>query len=341
MSIKINKYDNLNGHDLCEIILENKHGVRISLLNYGATLEKFEIPTKHGYENILMSLKKPEDYSKERNFIGATVGRVAGRIKDARWENGNQTVHFIANNHQHTLHSGGKLGLDNQVWDFELKNRNDKAEVSFYFLDPDLANHFPGNVKIKVTYSLDNDNALKYEIEAVSDQLTLFNPTNHTYFRLDGPDSSIEDLNLELDADYYLPVDDQTLPAEAGMAKVKGTVFDFRKSRRIGDALKSDEHQIKVRNGFDHPFILNGNKIAATLTSNKNKRKLEISTNAQALVVFTANGFPKTDVLSHLHAHDGIALEAQAAPTNDPKLQMASLVPGEKFHRIVKWKISY
>lgn len=114
-----------------------------------------------------------------------------------------------------------------------------------------------------VCYKLDDQNKLTYELKAVSDQLTIFNPANHTYFNLG---EKAADLNLQLAANYYLPVGEDGLPNQ-GMKSVDHTVFDFRKSKKISDALNSADLQIKLRNGLDHPFILNGMQPAAILTS--------------------------------------------------------------------------
>lgn len=196
-------------------------------------------------------------------------------------------------------------------------------------------------MKIIVVYSLDNENNLNYHISAFTDQTTLFNPTNHTYFRLDGPNSTVNDLNLQMNADYYVPVTDETMPAE-GIKKVDNSIFDFRKAKRVGDVITSqEEHQIKVRNGLDHPFILNGKKPAAILTSNKTNRKLIMTTDAPSLVIFSANTFNHQGATRNLGEHDEIILEAQVAPEASYDLDAFVLMPGEEFSRTVNWQIKY
>ncbi|MDB6255123.1 galactose mutarotase [Lactobacillus amylovorus] len=341
MDISVRKYGIMNDKDLCEITLINNKGVHATILNYGATLEKLEIPTTTGLENIIMSLETPEDYSKERNYLGGTVGRVAGRIKNGIWKYGNKTIQFPLNDGKNSLHGGGKVGLDNRPWDFKVKTDDQMAKVEFLLFDPDEANNYPGNMKIKTTYILDNDNTLHYNITAYTDKMTLFNPTNHTYFRLDGPNDNVEDLNLQINADYYIPVDDHTMPIN-GMEKVDNSIFDFRDGKRLGDVITSEaEHQIKVRKGLDHPFILNGKDPAVILTSKKNNRKLIMTTDAQSVVVFTANTFDHTGATRNLGEHDGVTLEAQAAPENGNELDDFVLLPGEKFTRNVNWHVEY
>ncbi|WP_438450080.1 hypothetical protein [Lactobacillus kitasatonis] len=170
------------------------------------------------------------------------------------------------------------------------------------------------------------------DLEAVSDKLTIFNLVNHTYFNLG---ERAEDLNLQLNADYYLPVDESSLP-DRGMEQVAGTAFDFRKTKRIGDALTSDDAQIKLRNGIDHPFILNGNNPATTLSSRKHK--LTVRTNAPALVLYAGNHFNHTGIADNIGQYDGITFEAQCPPAEGNDLGEITLLPFEKFKRVVDWK---
>lgn len=341
MKVLVRKYGMLGSKDLCEITLINDNDVHATILNYGATLERFEIPVPTGRENIIMSLETPEDYAKERNFLGGTVGRVAGRIRDGIWKHGSHTTQLPLNDGKNSLHGGGQLGLDNRPWDFKVYSDDKKASVQFTLFDPDGNSNYPGNMKIITTYCLDNDNNLHYNITAYTDKMTLFNPTNHTYFRLDGPHANVEDLNLQINADYYVPVDDTTMPV-AGIKKVDNSIFDFRKSKRLGDVINSkDEHQIKVRNGLDHPFILNGHGPAAVISSNKSNRKLIMTTDAPAVVVFSANTFDHKGATRNLGVHDGVTLEGQVAPENGHDLDAFILMPGEKFQRNVNWKVEY
>lgn len=338
MDITIHEYGKLGQHNLYEITLSNDKRMRATVLNYGATLEKVEIPTKDGLENVIMSLNSPEDYSKERNFLGGTVGRVAGRIAKGRWIHGDTISQFPINDGENSLHGG--QSIDAEVWAFQTMIHENKASVEFTILDPDMKNGYPGNMVIKSIYSLDNDNNLHCQIKATTDQTTLFNPTNHTYFRLDGPNSKIDDLSLQLNSDFYIPVDDTTMPADE-MQPVDGTIFDFRKAKKLHDVIHSEEHQIKVRNGLDHPLILNGKAPAAILSSEKTNRKMIMTTDAQSLVIFTANTFNHTGATSNLGEHDGITLEAQFAPQMGNRLDPFVLNPGKDFVRNMNWQFVY
>lgn len=322
------KYGVKDGQDLCEISLENDHGMQVKLLNYGATLEKVLLNS----ENMILSLNSPEDYSKERNFLGGTVGRICGRVHLGQWKHGNHIFQLPKNDGENHIHGG--IGTDMKVWNFKLKNSNQESQADLFLFDSDGDNGYPGNMKLHVTYKLDNENNVSYKLEAVSDQLTIFNPANHTYFNLG---ERATDLQLQLAADYYLPVGKDGLPNQ-GMQSVENTVFDFRKGKRIAETLNSDNSQIKLRNGLDHPFILNGMQPAAVLTSDKHK--MVMTTNAPAIVTYTANHFNHTGIANNIGQYDGITLEAQCLPAEGINLGEITLLPYEKFERKINWNFS-
>lgn len=320
------KYGRKDDQDLCEITLQNDHGMTVKVLNYGATLEKVLL----NGENMILSLKSPEDYSKERNFLGGTVGRIAGRVRHGQWKHGLETHQLPLNDGENHIHGG--IGTDMQVWSFRPSCDEKVARVDLTLFDPDMHNDYPGNLKLHARYELDNDNTLHYCLEAVSDKLTIFNPVNHTYFNLG---EHAADLNLQMNADYYLPVDASGLP-DCGMVEVANTAFDFRTAKRIGAALESNDEQIKLRNGLDHPFILNGNKPATVLSSAEHK--LTVSTNAPALVLYTANHFNHTGIPDNIGQYDGITFEAQCPLAEGNDLGQITLLAGDKFKRTVDWK---
>lgn len=325
MKTKFTKYGVKDNKDLCEITLTNSQGTEVKVLNYGATLEKVLIDG----ENMILSLNEPIDYSEERNFLGGTVGRICGRVRLGQWKHGREIYQLPQNDGENHIHGG--LGTDTRVWDFKLFSDENIARVDLYLFDPDGKNNFPGNMKLHASYSLDEENNVRYNLEATSDKLTIFNPANHTYFTLG---DRAKNLNLQINADYYLPVAEDGLPVD-GMAEVKGTAFDFTNSKKIAEAIDSNDSQIQLRNGIDHPFILNGNKPAAILTSKNHK--MTMTTNAPAVVVYTANHFNHTGVASNIGQYDGVTLEAQCPPSSSTDLGEITLLPYEKFVRKICW----
>ena len=338
MSIKVVRYQRENQHDYCEITMENSQGMQVKLLNYGATLERILIPTAQGLENIIMSLDSPADYSKARNFLGGTVGRVVGRIRHGQWQYGNHIVQLPLNDGQNHIHGG--TGTDTQVFDFSTHFDMHQSTVAFILFDADGNNGYPGNMKLQVSYTLDNDNQLTYRIKAVSDKLTIFNPTNHVYFRLNGPESDVLGLNLQLNSDEYLPLDADSLPYQ-GRKSVEGTVFDFRNAKPVGTVINSHDPEIDAEHGLNHPFLLRGDDPKAILSSPDKKRRVVMTTKSPSIVVYTANHFDHTGIAKHIGQYDGITLEAQVPPAEGSDLTAITLFPGEQFNTWTKWQFKY
>lgn len=186
MKLTCKKYGRLQGRDLCEFILENDHGLAVKVLNYGATLEDVAVPVDGTMRHVILSLKAAADYSKERNFLGGTVGRIAGRVWRGQWKSGDRILQLPINDGENHIHGG--FGIDQEVWSFRPEQGEDFVAVHFGHLDLDGHNGFPGNLQLEATYALNNSGELTYDLTAYSDKLTVFNPTNHVYFCLDGLD---------------------------------------------------------------------------------------------------------------------------------------------------------
>ena len=230
------------------------------------------------------------------------------------------------------LGSTSRFGLSDQ------SKGEDFVSVHFSLLDPDGHNGFPGNLQLEATYTLNNSGELLYDLTAYSDKLTIFNPTNHTYFCLDDLGTKIDQTKLFLDADYYLPVKEDGLPV-GGMEAVEGTAFDFRMGKSMEDALKSGDAQIALRKGLDHPFILNGQKTAARVVASDGKVSMKMGTNAPAIVIYTANSFGKGEKqVKDLPQYGGLTLEAQNAPASGNDLREIPLEPGKSWQLQVSWK---
>lgn len=336
-TIDVSKYQYHDGNDYCEITMTNHNGMQVKLLNYGATLEQILLPSTDGPVNVILSLDSPADYSKERNFLGGTVGRIVGRVRHGHWRYGNYALQLPLNDGHNHIHGG--YGTDTQVFSFETHFDNELATARFTLFDPDGSNGYPGNVKLIATYTLDNNNQLRYDIRAVSDKLTIFNPTNHVYFRLDGPESDVTNLTLQLNSDAYLPLDADSLPY-AGRKAVDNTVFDFRKGQRLGAVLGSGDPEIEAENGLNHPFLLKGNQPAATLTSSKYHWSMSMTTKSPSVVVYTANHFNRSGIAHNIGKYDGVTLEAQFPPAEGADLTPIILMPGETFETWTTWQFN-
>ena len=333
MDVSVEQYGQYQGQNLYELTLTNDQGMVVKLLNYGATLEKVLLPEADGLHNMVLSLPTREDYSKERNFLGGTVGRIVGRIRGHVWQHGDVKVDLPMNEGKNHIH-GGDDGLDRQVYNFRTEQTATTASASFTFVDPAGHNGYPGNLKLQVTYTLTNANALQYRVDALSDEETLFNPSNHTYFALDQP-ATIDETVLTIPADAYKPLDAEHLP-DQGWQPVAGTVLDFRNGQKLGDVIHTRADQITSERGINHPFLLKNGKALAAKLQTKN-HTMTLVTTAPSVVVYTANHFDGTGVAHNIKQFDGVALECQYPPVSGSDLSAITLLPGEPFTLANTW----
>jgi aldose 1-epimerase len=200
--------------------------------------------------------------------------------------------------------SNGKLVSDSEV------------KIIFSYRSPDREEGFPGNLDVSVIYAFNDQNELLITYKAVSDQKTVVNLTNHSYFNLSGNlKRTALDHELTLPSDGFLELDHALLPT-GKIIPVEGTVFDFRKSRRVGEGIESGNPQtVMVGGGYDHPFLLNQNE-QISLFDRESGRKLEIETDAPAVVFYSGNALPDDFSIRGVQSqkHLGLCLETQKPP---------------------------
>lgn len=233
--------------------IENANGMRASVTNMGAILVNLFVKNDKGeFKDVVLGLAKGQDYYKNGSFFGATVGRNANRIGGAACKIDGVIYNFPVNDGPNNLHTDFEVGMHMKIWDAEIIGNS----VKFTVTSPDMESGFPGNLKMAVTYTLTDDNAIEISYEGVSDKKTVINMTNHSYFNLCGHDSGcIEDTELQLNASYYTPVVKGAIPT-GDLAAVEGTVFDFRQPKKIGEEIKAKEKQLKLVKGYDHNFAI-------------------------------------------------------------------------------------
>jgi aldose 1-epimerase len=232
------------------------------------------------------SLKQYTDASEP--YFGATIGRYGNRIAKGTFVIDGVTYHASTNNKTNMLH-GGTKGYQYVVWDTE---KLDDATLQFSYLSKDGEMGFPGNLNVKVTYQLTDDNALKITYQATTDKKTVVNLTNHAFFNLNGEGSgTILNHSLQIFADRYTPVDSTLIPIGTLQA-VSGTPFDFTKPQTIGKRIESDNEQLKNGKGYDHNFVLRENgehKHAAHVLGDKSGIVMDIYTDQPGLQFYSGN----------------------------------------------------
>ena len=230
------------GIDVYAYTMTNGRGISVTVLDYGATLQSVVLPHKGERVDIVLGYDTIEEYEQNYGYVGASIGRFAGRIPDSILRIGDVAFPVTANEGKNQLH-GGIVGFDKRVWNAEISDHS----VALSLVSPDGEEGFPGECRCFAIYTL-SDDALTIEYAGASDRATAWNPTNHAYWNLNGHDSGdTRSHRLEIPADRYVPVGPDAIPT-GGEADVTGTRFDFRTMREIGDT-------------YDHSFVLSGDTI--------------------------------------------------------------------------------
>ncbi|MCK3658481.1 galactose-1-epimerase [Pasteurellaceae bacterium Pebbles2] len=293
------------------VSLSNKQGMCVQFMDWGATWLSCKVPVNGELREVLLGCQ-PEDYPKQNAYLGAAVGRYANRIANSQFELNGNVVKLTANQGVHQLHGG--VGFDKVRWKIDEIQEN---FVRFSLFSADGDQGFAGNVQVKVTYRLGEDNALTVEFNAISDQDTPLNLTNHAYFNLVNASAGcdIRAHSLQLNAAEFLPVDSEGIP-NAPLKSVAETSFDFRQPKVIAQDFLQQEQ--RLTKGYDHAFLIDEyrEKTSAILIAPNGDIRLEVSTSQPALQVYTGNylhGTPTRDEGEYAD-YSGIALESQALP---------------------------
>lgn len=318
MQISQKKFGTFHNQDVPAITLTNKNGVSITAIPFGASIVEWNVPDRNGaFDNIVLGFNQLDEYVQHRPYYGATVGRVAGRISQGMFSIDGKSYQVSQNESGNHLH-GGIQGLDTKLWNFETRKRAHEASIIFSCEDKNGSNGYPGNIAVQVIYTLTDDNEWKVAYSASTDQPTLFNPTNHVYFNLHGDISkNILDHQLFVQADTYAELGDSNNPT-GRLLPVEDTPFDFREVAPVSQSTESDHPQTKKVSGLDHPFVLNSknDQLDASIFDEQTGRKIEMTTDQAAVVVFLHNGKAEGYTLNGqpIEAYAGITLETQALP---------------------------
>ena len=328
----------VNGDSTDLYVLKNANGVEVTLTNYGARIVSVMVPDRDGnMQDVVAGYDNVDDYVNTDNNFGATIGRYGNRIANGKITVDGVEYELPQNNFGHTLH-GGPEGYDRQVFDAV---QTDSQSVVFTYLSEDGEAGFPGNLNVKVTMTLTDDNAIDLQYEAETDKETVVNLTNHSYFNLSGDgNNTILDHLLMINADAYTPVDD-TFMTTGEILPVEGTPMDFRTPTAVGERIDQyDFDQLKNGDGYDHNWVLNTNgdisRVAATVYSPATGIQLEVYTDEPGVQVYAGNFLDGTLTGKNGAVHTkrtAICLETQKYPDSPNKADWPSpyLKPGEKY----------
>ena len=335
-----------DGKQVSLFTLKNANGVVTQITNYGGRVVALWVPDKHGqFADVVLGYDSLNGYfNSHENYYGPIIGRYGNRIARGKFSLEGQVYTLALNNGTNTLH-GGKKGFGNVVWDAK---QTDEHTLELKYNSVDLEEGYPGNLDVKVVYTLTDANELKIEYFATTDKSTPINLTNHSFFNLHGAGvGTINDHLLEIMADRYTPVDSTLIPTGA-IETVEGTPFDFRKPVAIGERLNSPSEQLKFGSGYDHNFVLRSADslhLAARVTEPISGRVMEVFTNEPGLQFYGGNfqkGLDKGKGGKPYEYRAAFCLETQHFPDspNQPLFPSALLHKDEIYYSVCIYKFS-
>ena len=344
----LNKSDfetEIDGKQVQLYTLKNHSGMISEITNYGGKVVSLWTSNRKGhYEDIVLGYSNIKDYLKSKEkYFGALIGRYGNRIADGKFVLNDKEYDLAQNNGLNHLHGGNK-GLESVVWDAK---QVDGQTLELRYISKNMEEGYPGNLNIKVVYKLTNNNELKIEYWASTDEPTIINLTHHSFFNLKGAgNGAINNHLLQINAAYYTPVDNGLIPT-GEIASVENSPFDFQKMIEIGQRVDAENQQLKYGLGYDHNFVLNqkleGLNYAAKVVEPVSGRTMEVYTNEPGLQFYGGNFLNGTEIGKNNKAYDyrtAFCLETQHFPDSPNKnnFPTTKLNPGEKYYSICIYK---
>lgn len=335
-----------DGSEVKLFTLTNSSGVEATVTEYGAILVGISVPDKEGnFADITHGYDTLEGWLTNTSYFGATVGRFGNRIAHGKFSLDGKEYSLATNNDPGgipcALH-GGLKGFDKVLWSGEGFSNDSGNGVKLTYVSADGEEGYPGELTVEVTYTLTEANELVWAAKATTNAPTVLNIVHHSYWNLSGdPTTSINDHELTLFADQYLPTDAGLIPT-GEKASVAGTPMDFTKATKIGARVEADFEALKLGGGYDHAWVLNGtpdgNLVkAAKLRDPETGRVMTISTNQPAIQFYGGNFLDETAIgkggVAYAH-RTALCLETENFPDapNKPEFPSAVLRPGETYH---------
>jgi len=331
------------GNEVELFTLSNDNQVTIKITNLGGIITSIETPDKNGaITNIACGFEKLENYLSGEYlgsypYFGCICGRVCNRIGEGKFTLEGKNYALAVNNGPNHLH-GGLVGFDRKLFAAEIVEESGKVGVKLSYLSPDLEEGYPGNLKVTCTYTLNNDNELALEYTAETDQTTIVNLTNHTYFNLTGGKDQILDHELQLTAKTFTESADM-IPT-GGIVTVEHTPFNFLNKKKLCKDIEA------LETGYDLNFVLDNPEgklvYAGSLSEKTSGREVQVYTTQPGIQLYTGYWIPELTIDGHkkFGSYSGVALETQHYPDsiNKPHFPPVTLAPGQNFYEKTIYK---
>lgn len=309
------------GKEVDIFTLCNSNGMTAKILNYGGIVVSLTVPDRNGrFDDVVLGYDKLDGYLKKGPFFGAIIGRHANRIENASFEI-NGIVYYVTKNEGENQIHGGLTGFDKVVWQANIVTKGQDECLELSYTSKDGEEGYPGNLDVKVTYTLTDDNALKIDYFAVSDKDTVVNLTNHSYFNLSGHASgNILKHEVRINADRFTVNDKNSIPT-GEIRDVKGTPMDFTKLTTVEAGIFSKYQQIEFGHGYDHNWVLNVSEErlvkAAEVFDASSGRVMEVYTTMPGVQFYSGNYVDESEYCKDgvkYGRNSGLCLETQYFP---------------------------
>ncbi|MBV9923411.1 MAG: galactose mutarotase [Acidobacteria bacterium] len=329
--------------------LKNARGAEARITTYGGAVVSLKVPDRRGrFDDVVLGFDDIEGYQKTTTYIGALVGRYANRIAKGRFTLDGREYTLATNNGENHLH-GGVRGFDKVIWKARPVASRSGQALELTYLSKDGEEGYPGNLNVRVVYTLTDANELKIDYYATTDKDTVVNLTNHNYYNLAGAGSGdILGHVLTVNASRFTPTDAGAIPT-GELRPVKGTPFDFTRPTAIGARIGEDYEQLKLGKGYDHNFVVNGRpgvlRLAARVSEPTTGRVMEAWTTEPGMQLYTGNYLDGTDIGKGGKPYKyryGFCLETQHFPDspNRPAFPTTTLRRGAQFRSTTVYKFS-
>lgn len=330
--------------------LNNKNGITVEFISYGARLKSVLLPDGDKKTDIILGYETTEEFETGDPYLNAICGRYANRIANSKFELNGKTYQLKANDGKNFLHGGDK-GFHQKYWEvkpIELEGYESAFKLSA--ISEDGEENFPGNLKVDVIYALNYNNELLIDIKAATDKETVLNLTSHPYFNLNGKASdTIHNHDIKVNADHYTELNNENIPT-GNIVPVEGLAMDLRSAKQFSEVVDSEYPEIKMREGFDHNWVLNKDskepEFAGSIELKEKNRAVEVYTTQPGLQVYTGMHFDGSSIGKEniaFNKYAGIALEAQnfADAMNHENFPNCRLKPDEEYHERIIYKFKY
>ena len=329
--------------------LRNTNGVEAKITNYGGIVVSLKVPDRSGkFDDVVLGFNDLDNYLKPGPYFGALIGRYGNRIAKGRFTLNGVEYKLAVNNGENHLH-GGIKGFDKVVWTGnELKTKAGPA-VALTYLSKDGEEGYPGNLNVRVVYTLTNNNELRIEYSATTDKDTVTNLTHHSYFNLAGEgNGDILNTRVTINGNRFVPTDAGSIPL-GELRKVSGTPFDFLTAHAIGERINQDDEQLKLGNGYDHTWVINGRqgvmRLAATAFEPTSGRVMQVWTTEPGMQFYTGNFLDGTltGKAGKLYPRrSGFCFETQHYPDspNQPTFPTTTLKKGATYRSTTIYRFS-